>query len=118
MRSVDCNMLQLFVPIDAGCFSCKYRLHGEEGLYAECRSPQPMEEITVKSYSGFRLHERPVSFKYRGSEFFIEKILDRSVTQSLDRTSRKYCFKVLCHTNEEFEIFFDTKKDRWFLTDR
>ncbi len=73
------------------------------------------EEISVTCYSGFRINERPVKFKYRGKDFSIKKILDSSVTESLESRTRRYCFSVLCETGEQMRIFFDTGEDRWFL---
>jgi hypothetical protein len=73
------------------------------------------EEISVICYSGFRINERPVKFKYRGKDFSIKKILDSSVTESLEARTRRYCFTVLCETGEQFGIYFDPGEDRWFL---
>ena len=73
------------------------------------------EEISVTCYSVFRLNERPVKFKYRGKYFSIKKILDSSVTESLEGRTRKYYFHVLCETGEQLRIFFDPGEDRWFL---
>lgn len=73
------------------------------------------EEIAVTCYSGFRINERPVKFKYAGKDFLIKKILESSVTESLENRTRKYCFHVLCETGEQFRIVFDPGKDRWFL---
>jgi hypothetical protein len=73
------------------------------------------EEISVTCYSGFRINERPVKFKYGGKDFSIKKILDSSVTESLEDRTRKYYFHVLCETGEQLRIFFDPGEDRWFL---
>jgi len=73
------------------------------------------EEISVICYSGFRINERPVKFKYRGKDFSIKKILDSSVTESLEARTRRYCFTVLCETGEQFGIYFDPGEDLWFL---
>jgi hypothetical protein len=73
------------------------------------------EEISVICYSGFRINERPAKFKYRGKDFSIKKILDSSVTESLENRTRKYYYHVLCETGEQLKIFFDPKEDRWFL---
>jgi hypothetical protein len=73
------------------------------------------EEISVTCYSGFRINERPVKFKYRGKDFSIKKILDSSITESLESRTRKYYFHVLCETGEQLKIFFDPGEDRWFV---
>lgn len=73
------------------------------------------EEIAVTCYSGFRINEKPVKFKYGGKDFLIKKILESSVTESLENRTRRHCFRVLCETGERFRIFFDPGKDRWFL---
>jgi hypothetical protein len=73
------------------------------------------EEISVTCYSGFRINERPVKFKYRGKDFSIKKILDSSVTESLENRTRKYYYHVLCETGEQLRISFDPGEDRWFL---
>jgi len=73
------------------------------------------EEIAVTCYSGFRINEKPVKFKYGGRDFSIKKILNSAVAESLESRTRKYCFHVLCESGEQFRIFFDPGKDRWFL---
>jgi len=73
------------------------------------------EEIAVTCYSGFRIYEKPVKFKYGDRNFLIKKILESSVTESLESRTRRYCFHVLCDTGEQFKIFFDPGKDRWFI---
>jgi hypothetical protein len=73
------------------------------------------EEIAVTCYSGFRIDEKPVKFKYRGRDFSIEKILDSAVTESLEDRHRRYFFRVLCETGDKVSLFFDPGEDRWFL---
>jgi hypothetical protein len=82
---------------------------------AEFSLDHKLEEIAVESYSGFRLHQRPVRFRHLGNEYTVKKILDSSVREIMPGSRRRYWFNVLCETGEEFALFFDPAEDRWFL---
>lgn len=62
------------------------------------------QKIDVICYAGYRADERPVSFIYRDKELKIEKIMDRSIEESVTDGERTYRFRVLCADSREYRL--------------
>ena len=73
------------------------------------------EKIDVTCYSGYRLNEKPVKFNYKGKEYPVEKILDRSVEESLNGEHRRDRFRVLSRDKKIYSIYYDSLQDDWYL---
>ena len=73
------------------------------------------EKIDVACYSGYRLHEKPVKFIYKGDEHLVEKILDLSTEESMNGENRHYRFRILCRDKKVYSIFYDSNLEQWFL---
>lgn len=73
------------------------------------------KKIDVTCYSGYRLNEKPTKFNYKGNEYHIEKILNRSVEESINGEDRRLIFLIRCQDNKIFSIYYDTRQDQWYL---
>ena len=71
--------------------------------------------IEVVCYAGYRAEEKPLKFTFKGREFHIQKIPDRSVEESFADRHTVYRFRVLCTSGETFSLLFDLQEDQWFL---
>lgn len=73
------------------------------------------EKIDVTCYSGYRLNEKPIKFIYKGKEYLVEEILERSVYESIDGKDRRLTFRLRCRDKKIFSIYYDFCRDEWYL---
>lgn len=68
-----------------------------------------LKTIQVSCYSGYKAHERPTQFTFRGRKHKVVELLDRwyGVNDSY--------FKVLADDNKVYLIRYDQDKDIWTL---
>ena len=75
-----------------------------------------LERINVESYSGYKLHERPVKFVYGGKPYIIHEITDRWYEGGTkpDAPIVNY-FKVRADDGNQYLIRYDSYHDEWTL---
>ena len=69
--------------------------------------------IKVKSYSGYRAEERPMSFFLGEREHRVKEIL-RSTHEERGR-KRIRSFKVLTEGKEVYSLYYAEEEDQWYL---
>ena len=74
--------------------------------------------ITVTAYAGHRAEEKPQKFVHQTREYIIKKIVDQTINESLETGERSYCFKVVCQDDQEREIRYHPRTDKWQLTNK
>ncbi len=72
--------------------------------------------ISVKSYSGFKLHERPQQFSYNSNVFNVVRIIDRWYEGGVQpgRPCMSY-FKVLADDEREYVLRYNSLFDAWSI---
>ena len=73
-----------------------------------------LERIDVESYSGYKLHEHPVAFCYKGERHLIQEITDRWYEGGRTPAAPivNY-FKVLTDDGKTHLLRYDTFHDEW-----
>lgn len=67
------------------------------------------EEISVKTYSGYKGNERPVSFSIKKDEHFVEEIIDNWIGEN-------FCFwKIIDEKGQKYLLKYDPASDKWTL---
>lgn len=69
--------------------------------------------IRVKSYSGYKAEERPISFSVGDKEFKIKEILDTSLEEKWGKRFRG--FRVRTEDNGVFKICYHEEERLWYL---
>lgn len=75
-----------------------------------------LERIDVESYSGYKLHEYPSAFIYKGKRYLVQKIVDRWYEGGTrpEAPVVNY-FKVLADDGAQYLIRYDTYHDEWTI---
>jgi len=69
----------------------------------------------IKTYSGFKADEKPLSFNFLGKEIKVMQILETKLVESIDdKQSRKHIFKVLGDDNKTYTLCLD-KCSEWYV---
>ncbi len=78
-----------------------------------------LEKISVESYSGYKLHESPRAFIFRGRRYIIREIIDRWYEGSVssDDPVIDY-FKVRTDDGMEYVIRYNSYQDEWDIVVR
>jgi hypothetical protein len=74
------------------------------------------ERIGVIAYSGYRGEETPRSFTFQGKKIEVSEILSIWIEEGIKDRVRKRFFKVTGLDGYEYEIYYDEKVKKWFLT--
>ncbi len=69
--------------------------------------------IKVKSYSGYKAEERPVSFYLGDKEHKVKEIL--RTTHEERGKKRIRSFKVLTEEKEVYKLYYAEEEDQWYL---
>jgi hypothetical protein len=75
-----------------------------------------LEKIGVESYSGYKLHESPSAFTFKGIRHTVDKILDQWYEGGIraDAPIINY-FKIRTDDGLEYIIRYDSSLDEWHL---
>lgn len=78
-----------------------------------------LEKIGVESYSGYKLHENPRAFTFKGIRHTVQEILDRWYEGGIraDAPIINY-FKIRADDGVEYLIRYDSSLDEWHLVRR
>ncbi len=78
-----------------------------------------LEKISVESYSGYKLHESPRAFTFRGRRYIILEIIDRWYEGSVrsDDPVINY-FKVRVDDGRNYVIRYNSYQDEWDIVIR
>lgn len=78
-----------------------------------------LEKISVESYSGYKLHESPRAFTFRGRRYTIREIIDRWYEGSVrsDDPVINY-FKVRVDDGRNYVIRYNSYQDEWDIVIR
>lgn len=74
------------------------------------------ERIGVITYSGYKGEETPRSFIFQGKKIEVSEILLMWIEEGIKDGVRKRFFKVKGIDGYEYEIYYDEKVKKWFLT--
>jgi hypothetical protein len=73
------------------------------------------KKIKVTAYSGYREEESPRSFILNDKKINVIKILNMWIEEDIRNKSRKRFFKVKGSDGYTYRIYYDEKKNEWFL---
>jgi len=78
-----------------------------------------LERIEVESYSGYKLHESPRAFVFKGKRYLVEKIIDRWYEGGIKPEAPVVnYFKVRADDGGRYLIRYDSYHDEWTLAIR
>lgn len=80
--------------------------------------PDKQIEIEVQSYSGYKANEKPRAIYIAGERYDVVSITDSFLTESSDDRARRHYFHVRCTDSSLICIYYDFKKDKWFLREK
>ena len=75
----------------------------------------PDEEITVIAYSGYRNDESPRAFILYEEEITVQETISKWIEEDLAGKSRKRYFTVKGSDGYIYKMYYDEKKENWFL---
>ena len=75
----------------------------------------PDEKITVIAYSGYRDDESPRGFILYEEEITIEETISTWIEEDFSGESRKRYFIVKGSDGYIYKMYYDEKKEKWFL---
>ena len=73
------------------------------------------QKITVTAYAGYRNDERPGALVLYDEKITIKEILNRWIEEDPAGISRKRYFTVKGSDGYIYKIYYDEKKEEWFL---
>jgi hypothetical protein len=73
------------------------------------------KKIQVTAYAGYRGEESPRSFILNDKKIDVIKILNMWIEEDIRSKSRKRFFKVKGSDGYAYRIYYDEKKNEWFL---
>lgn len=78
-----------------------------------------LERISVESYSGYKLHESPRAFIFKGERYNVEEIIDRWYEGGLKSEDPIIdYFRVRTDDGGEYLIRYDSYRDEWTMVIR
>ena len=75
----------------------------------------PDEKITVIAYSGYRNDESPRAFILYDEEIAVKETFTMWIEEDFSGASRKRYFSVKGSDGYIYKIYYDEKKEEWFL---
>ncbi len=75
----------------------------------------PDKKITIIAYSGYRNDESPRAFILSDEEITVKETLDRWIEEDRSGESRKRYFTVKGSDGYIYKMYYDEKKEEWFL---
>jgi hypothetical protein len=73
------------------------------------------EKITVIAYSGYRNDESPQAFILYEEEITVKETISKWIEEDLAGKSRKRYFIVKGSDGYIYKMYYDEKKEKWFL---
>jgi hypothetical protein len=73
------------------------------------------EQIYVKTYSGYKANERPISFIWKSKEYIIKNLEKIWIEENFNTRERKTIFKVKTECENVFLISYHQDEDKWFI---
>ncbi len=70
-----------------------------------------VNNLEVTCYSGYTYAERPVSFRWRGMEYHVDRVEKEWLEP------KKKCFRVRTEGNEVFQLCYNQRYQQWSLTE-
>ena len=75
-----------------------------------------LERISVESYSGYKLHESPRAFIFKGERYNVQEIIDRWYEGGLKSEDPIIdYFRVRTDDGGEYLIRYDSYRDEWTM---
>ncbi len=70
--------------------------------------------IQVKTYSGYKADERPLTFKYKGTQHTIREVINQ-VREEIAGNGLQNKFTVKTEEGKVYTLFHKEINDQWFL---
>ena len=74
-----------------------------------------VKKISVQTYSGYRLDERPIRFFSGKRMHEIQEVLNRTEEEILPTSERIFHFRVRCKNGKIYSLMHSPDRNQWYL---